>query len=118
MAWYLDEARIFVQEKSSDYKQIIARLQPLAGETVHHIFGYESPIFKISALVVGETDAALIAAMPTDGELHSFSGPVGSGWMYVNSVTLKDQKAAFQTIRPDLDCSATVYVVDVELYLD
>ena len=116
MSWTLGGTRIFVVDKSSEYRQIIARLQPIASGTVYHIFGFENPIFKISAYVVGESDLSDLGAMYNDAALHVFSGPVGFANFYVNSLSVKDQKWVKQTIRPDLDCETNVYLVDIELF--
>ncbi len=118
MAWYLDDVRIFVQEKTNDDKQVIARLTPLANGTVLQVFGYEDTIMKLSALVVGSGDIGKLIAKAKDGVTHTLHYPESvSDAVYVNSLTVKRNKAGFQTIRPDLDCQTQVYTVDLELYV-
>lgn len=116
MTWTLDNTRIFVDEKSSEHKQIIARLQPLMGGTIHHVFGYEDWIFKIRAYVVGNSDLAHLLGLVETGETCVFSGPYGQADVYVNSISVKDQKSIYQTLRSDLDCDSPVYIIDMELY--
>lgn len=119
MAWYLDTTRIFVQDEDSEYKQIIPRLQPVAGGTVHQIFGYETEIKRLNALVVGSGDLFDLTVMTTDGSYHTLTTPeeVISGYL-VSAVKSKRQKATLQTIRPDLDCETPIWLVDIELFKD
>lgn len=118
MSWNVDSVRIFVQDESQDDKQIIARLQPLADNTVLHIFGYEDPVIKLSAIVVGTGDATLLRTFAKDGIRHSVGYPDFGfiNLLYVNSVSTKRTKSIFQTIRPDLPCESPVFTVDLELY--
>ncbi len=118
MAWYIDGIRLFVQEEQQDDKQIIARLNPVNDATTLQIFGYDDPIIKINAFIVGTGDATLLRNMSKDGVRHSFSYPeIGLiDLLYVNSVSTKRTKSIGQTLRPDLDCEAPVYILDLELY--
>jgi hypothetical protein len=116
MAWYLDNTRVFVQEHKRNGTQIIPRIQPLTGGTVHQYFGYESPILNFSALIVGEADRTDIESMYYDHSAHTLSGPYGIVDYYVHSQSISLEDASYQTIRPDLDCEAPVYTVAMELY--
>jgi hypothetical protein len=117
--WTLGGVRIFTQEESQNQKQIMPRLQPLAGGTVIQIFGYESPIKALSCKVVGEVDRVAIENMTKDGALHtlvSYEGTVGD--FYVSSVSWTRDRTISQTLRPDLDCEDPVYTVQIELQLE
>lgn len=117
MAWYIDSTRVFVNDWKESDAQIIPRLQPLAGGTVLQIFGYENTITHLTGLVVGIEDKEALVSMGQDGAEHVISGPYSiSGSYYVKSVGATMQPTLMQTIRPDLDCYAPVYVVEMELY--
>ncbi len=118
MAWYIDSVRLFVQEEQQDDKQIIARLNPVNDGTTLQVFGYDDPIIKISAYIVGTGDATLVRNMAKDGVQHNLSYPEAFviDLIYVNSVSTKRTKSVAQTLRSDLDCTAPVYIVDLELY--
>jgi len=117
MAWYIDSTRITVQKLDSDKNQIIPRLQPLSGGTVLQIFGYEDEITSIGCLVVGSGDLSIITAMVTDGLTHTLSGPNNFVHdYYIKSISSKRQLTRAQTFRPDKDCYAEVYNVELELY--
>ena len=121
--WYLDNTKIIVTSESEDDKGTVARLNPLSGGTIHHYWGWEESIIKIQAYVVGVADRDAIRGMLRDGNRHYF---VGSGfanadfnWTYsgwIASATWKLTLNRFQTIRPDLDCSAPVFDMDIEFY--
>jgi hypothetical protein len=120
MAWVVDDVRIFVQDKSDNFKQIIARLQPLDNLTVHHIFGKESEVVKLNGYIVGSGDRQLILEMTRDGEYHILSGPYGIYYddMLVNSAAFKLTPVTCQNLREDLPEDSPVYIVDLELYRD
>jgi len=116
--WFLDSTRVFAQELPEDGRQQIARLQPLEGPTVHQIFGYESPIFKLNAVVVGQDDIDAIRAMSRDATTHTLSG----AWdtiktVYVAGFSFKPRRnVIWQSVRQDLDCDAPVFDVEIELF--
>jgi hypothetical protein len=121
MGWYLDSTRIFVQDWKLHEDQIIPRLQPLNGGTVKQIFGYESPITNINAIIVGSADADTLRAMTEDGATHTLvvpSGEYGADSYEVKNIALARIMCICQTIRPDLPTDAPVYTVDIELYGD
>lgn len=116
--WTFGGTRIFVQDISDTIKQIIARLQPLSGGTIIQTFGYESDVYSVNALVVGDTDLAALKAMAIDSATHTLSG-YGTvyGNFYLSNIVHKRLPTMQQTIRTDLDCESPVYSVDMELYL-
>lgn len=118
--WYIDTTRIYVQEFASTDQQILARLQPLSGATIHQIFGYESPILKVKGVIVGDTDRDAIRGMARDGSTHDLDldTVVVIGSALVHNVTCTRKPTNYQTMRPDLDCDAPVYDCDLELYVD
>ena len=117
MAWTLNSIRIFVQKDSEDAKQIISRLQPVANNTVFHIFGYEKPVRKLTAYIVGLTDKASLEGLTQTGSTYALVSPEGSeGSYYVNTVSTDRIRTICQTLRPDLDSDAPVYSVEIELY--
>lgn len=119
MAWIIDNVRIFVQEANGETGQIIPRLQPLSGGTVLQIFGYDSKVENVSAIVVGDVDRDALMAMPTTGDSYIFSGPEGYKGLYFVKKSMYRRIPNFcQTMRPDLDEDAPVYNFDLELYPD
>lgn len=119
MAWYVDTIRIFVQDEVENAKQIIARLQPLGGGTVHHIFGYEDKVYKITGFVVGSGEILTLEGYTTDGNNHTFSTPFyGNLTTLVNNVQAKPTNIICQTFDLTKAQDEVVYTVDVELLLD
>jgi len=116
MAWYLDGTRIFVQESKEDAGQIVPRIQPLAGGTVLQVFGWESDIRTIQAMIVGDTDKEALKDLRKGGTA-TLIGPEGSlGSFTVKNVSVTRVMCVCQTIRPDLDADAPVYDVEIQLY--
>lgn len=116
MAWYLDSTRVFVQEHEESDSQIMPRLQPLAGGTVIQLFGYESKIVKVMAIIVGETDRNALRAMAKSGSTHTLTFPdTSTSDFYVKSVGFKQIYNICQTLRPDLAEDASVFNVSLEL---
>jgi hypothetical protein len=119
MAWVIDTVRIFVQETNDSGKEIIARLQPIASGTVNQYFGWESPIVKVSAIVVGYTDHDAIVEMSKTGLTYMFSGAgINFGNFPVNSYSFKRRNVVCQTIRPDLPTTSPVFDATIELYVE
>jgi len=118
--WTLGGTRIYVQELSNSYTQIIPRLQPLASGTVLQFFGYEHEIKNITAIVVGSGDHDHLASLTTSGnasfELDSPEGILGN--YFVKSINFNREKTSMQTIRTDLSCYAPVYRAEMQLYKD
>lgn len=115
--WVLNSTRIFVDSKQDSVKQNIARLQPIEGSTIHQTFGYELPIVKIGGIVVGEADKAALQALVQTGSAYTLSGyGTDYGTFYVSTIGFTRLRTISQTLRTDLDCTAPVYVADIELY--
>ena len=122
--WQLDTTQIVVTGLESSNKQIIARLQPLAGGTVHHIFGYDDRVLKLTGVVVGLADKQAIEGFTKDAATHvlSYIGLVygtavygGYSWL-VNSVTFTQRNVIRQSIIPSKSCTSEVYDCTMELY--
>jgi hypothetical protein len=119
MAWTYNSVRIFTQKITPSIRQIIAKLQPLAGGTVYQTFGYETPNYKVSAYLVGETDRAAIEALAKTGATYALVAPEGAiGNFYLDGVSFDRQMVVCQTIRTDLATTSPVYIVDLELSKD
>lgn len=116
--WQLDNVRLFAQEYEMDDKQVLPRLQPINGGTVIQIFGYESEVTRLQALVVGSGDWYSLKALAKDGEYHTLVTPIWSGDYLVASVKGKWQRGICQTLRPDLPEDSPVFIVDIELFIE
>ena len=115
--WTLNGTRVFVQEHKKIGTQIIPRLQPLNGGTVHQFFGYEDPVVKIAALVVGNVDKNALENMYKSTSAVTLSGPYDIyKSYYVHSIETNIEPATCQSLRVDLDSDAPVYTVLMELY--
>ena len=119
MAWLLETTRVFPQESVKNFEQIIAELNPLAGGSTYHNFGYSEEKRSMNVYIVGLVDDAAIAAMTTTGAPVTLSGPYGAGDYLLKSASSTQVPFVIcQSIRPDLDEDAPVFVVDLELWLD
>jgi hypothetical protein len=118
MSWYLDSTRVFVTDYNEDWKQTIARLQPVSGPTVHQIYGYESPILKVKVTIVGQTDKDALAGYSRDAQLHTLSGPWGALDYYIENITFTPIITICQTLRSDLPTTAQVYEAGITLLYD
>jgi hypothetical protein len=117
MAWYMDSVRIFVDESKEDAGQIVPRLQPLAGATVLQVFGYESDVRTIHAIVVGDTDKDALKELRKGGGSYTLMSPEGSlGDFVVKNVSITRVKCICQSVRPDLAATSPVYEVEIQLY--
>jgi hypothetical protein len=118
MAWYLDTVRIFVQETSKSWDQLSSELNPLAGGSIIHNFGYSEEKRNVNAYVIGEVDETALALMTTTGLEYTLSGPYGASDYLVKNVTSAQVPVSCQSLRPDLDEDSPVFLVDFELWLD
>jgi len=117
MAWTLNGTRIFVQESKEEAGQIVPRLQPLSGATVLQVFGYESDVRTLAAVVVGDTDKDALKTLRTTGSSYALVGPEGSlGSFVVKNVSANRVRCICQTLRVDLPTDAPVYDVEIQLY--
>jgi hypothetical protein len=115
--WTLGANRIIVTNiEDDDQAQIVAKLQPLEGGTVYQTFGYENPISKLDCYVVSKEEMDAIRSLTTSGDTFELVSPEGSmGFYFVMKVSPKRVYSVCQTIRPDLDSDAPVYLVTIEL---
>ena len=119
MAWKYNDVRIFVTDEGEARKQVIARLQPLAGGTKLQTFGYESDILKLSAYVVSSGDIGLLKYTTTTGDDYALETPWGIvGSYYASAVNSKLVYSISQTLRVDLSCDEPVYIVELELFTE
>jgi hypothetical protein len=115
--WYYNNIRIFIEEMPEKTGEVIARLQPLSGGTIHQSFGWESSILNFKGYIVGDTDYAALKVAARDGNYHSLTcSGVTIGNFYLHSLVISRTKAIWQSLRTDLDCTAPVYSVEGELY--
>lgn len=115
--WTYGSVRIYTQTDVDAAGQIIPRIQPLAGSTILQIFGYDSTIKNLTAIVVGVSDHDTLEGFSIDGSTHSLVSPEGTvGNFYLKSLSIARQFSIFQTMRSDLDCDAEVYLATLELY--
>jgi len=118
MAWYYGGIRIFVQEEVGDNDQIIARLNPLAGGTIYHTFGWDILNKKLSAYVVGIDDLVALRLMTTSGVPFTLISPWSSTDYLLKHITTTTQNFNCQTLRQDLPEDSPVFLVDMELWHD
>jgi len=119
--WSYGDIRVFVQDMSTKDEQLIARLNPLAGDTIYHIFGWDELIVNVNAYVVGLTDISALRAFTKDGTSHYLASPLAanSGILYfLKAINTKLVSARCQTLRPDLAEDSPVYIADLELWRD
>lgn len=115
--WELGGIRIYTQKVTGVSKQIIAELQPLRAGSIYQVFGWEEEKKKLSGVVVGTLDMNHLKTLTTSGDVtFILNTPFGSaGNYYVRTVEQDRTMSIYQTMRPDLDCDAPVYNVDIEL---
>ena len=119
MAWYIDNVRVFPQESVKNFEQIIAELNPLAGGSTYHNFGYKEEKRNVNVYIVGIADDDAIAAMTTTGTPVTLSGPYGvADYLLKSAASAQVPFVICQSIRPDLDDDSPVFIVDLELWLD
>ena len=78
MDWSIGGIRIYVTDGNEEANQIVARLQPLSGGTINQIFGYETPVRKLSCYIVGDTDKDALINLTTSGTTFVLNSPEGS----------------------------------------
>lgn len=117
MAWTYNNIRIFVQKFDGATGNVIARLQPISGETIRQIFGYESEIIKVACIVVGETDFQAIRTLAQNGSYNTLTdGGSFSGSYVIHGFAWSKLLSIAQTLRPDLDCASPLYSLEIEFY--
>jgi len=115
--WILGDIRIYVEDIKDTKAQNVVRLQPVEGGTVHQVFGYTYPIINITGKVIGFTDKEALEDLAETGSSHTLRG-YGKiyGSYYIANMSFTRVYSISQTIRPDLDCDAPIFTVDLELY--
>ena len=116
MPWLLDDTRIFVVDQSTDDKQIIARLQPVASGSVYHVFGWESQIRKLKCYVVSGGNVLDLRGMVKDGIVHTLTSPWDAVDYYVGSVNGKQLHSVCQTFDTTKPTDDVVWELDLELF--
>lgn len=115
---YYNGVRIFVVDEGLDGEQIIARLQPLDGGTVNQVFGYVSPILKLSCYVVGKSDEEDLRNSTATGSSHLLVYDTISGDYFLQKMSSKNVRSVRQTIRYDLPVDSPVYLCELILLED
>lgn len=119
MAWTYNGVRIFVTDIQDDVQQIVARLNPVAGGTVLQVFGWDDPIYKVDGKIVGEDDHLALRNMRDDGVAYDLITPETTiSGLILSKLSFKRVYTIGQTLRTDLDCTAPVYDVNMELFQD
>lgn len=120
MAWTLNSIQIVTQDFDEGTKNIISRIQPLSGGTVLHKFGYESTVYTINAIVIGNTDKNGLLALAKTNTAYTLVTPSGNiSNVYVSSVKAKQRLGIIsQTVRNDLACDSPVFDVSIEIYVE
>jgi hypothetical protein len=116
--WTFGGTKVIVQTFDTSQINTIVRLQPIVGGTILQHFGYESPIVKITGIVVGDVDRDALEVMSKTSDSPQdlyFSTTLVDSY-YLHGFTSSRQQEIYQTMRPDLDCTAPVYKVEMELY--
>jgi hypothetical protein len=119
MSWTLNGTRIYVDKLANKKSQVIARLQPLSGETILHIFGYEGEVVSMGGLVATSGDMSALLALTTTGLAYTLVSPEGSlGDFYVKDVKYDRQSTTCIRLfdRPELEDDIPVYKVDIEIF--
>ena len=118
MAWYIESIRIFPQTSNEEWDQLIAELNPLAGGSIYHQFGWTDEKRKMSAYIVSNEDKAAIRAMVSGQQLVTLSGPHGSNDYYLKSASTENVRSVCQTFYPAKNETDPVFVVDLEFWKD
>ena len=121
MSWIFNSIRVYADKLESKTQKVIARLQPLAGSTILHVFGDESEIVTFGGLVVTDTDNDALKALVTTSTSYTLSGPEGIvGDFYIKNLASKRTPIVNICLddRPGLPEDSPVYEVSMELYID
>lgn len=113
--WVYNNVRIYVQEEDASADQTIARLQPIQGPTILHIFGYETPTYRISGKVVGQNNLNSLLSLRTTGQAYTLSGVDFYKNLYLSKINYKRSNYVYQTLDNTQSCYAPVYDVSMEL---
>lgn len=121
MAWRYNGIRVYADKYDTKTERNIARLNPLSGSTILHMFGTDSEIINFGGLVATDSDMDALKALVSTSSSYTLSGPEG----IIGDYYLKGLKAGRTPItficlfdRPAVSGNAPVYDVEMELYLD
>ena len=118
MAWYLDNIRIFPQTADDDWEKLTAELNPLAGGSIYHDWGWSDEKEKMSAYVVSLADKNAIRAMVSGTPLVTLSGPYEVQTFRLKRASLSHVRTSCQTFYPEKGDTAPVYIADLEFWKD
>lgn len=121
MSWTFNNVRIYTNRDDDKVAQVIARLQPLTGSTILHIFGNEAEIKSIGGLIATSGDLITLKGLVSTGLSYTLSGPEGIvGDYFVKDFTSKRTTAVNSCFfdRPALPSDVPVYEVGLELFKD
>jgi hypothetical protein len=119
MAWYLNSIRIFPQSADDDWDQLVAELNPLAGGSIYHDWGWADEKEKMTAYVVSLEDKNAIRAMVSGQQTVTLSGPY-------EVQTFRLKRASMSHV-PNVNCQtfytakaedAPIYIGDFEFWKD
>jgi len=118
MAWTIGGIRFYCTDLQDNENQIIARLNPLAGGTTLHFFGWDDRITKISGYVVGIANKESIEDFNKDGNTaRTLSTPYGSwGNFYISKTTFTLTNVVCQTLDPLQDKDEPTFKAEIELF--
>lgn len=115
--WTYGGVRIFLQNVDDSDAQTIARLGPLGGGTILHVFGYDDEVTNVKSYVVGLEDKASLKAMSKTGLKYILSGPYGEwGDYYLKDVKFSLMSVVCQTLRNDLPADSPMFDTQLQLY--
>lgn len=117
--WRINNIRVVTQVFDNTETNIIARLHPFGGGTIHHFFGYEDGVYRMAGLVVGFTDRNALLSMAKDDTAYAVIGwEQNEGTYYVKNVNTKRRLGVWrQTFLVDLSHAETDPIWDVEFEL-
>lgn len=118
MAWYLNAIRIFPQSSEDSWEKLTAELNPLAGGSVYHDWGWTDEKEKMSAYVVSLEDKNAIRAMVSGASLVTLSGPYEVQSFRLKSASIGYVKSLCQTFYPEKGDSAPVFLAELEFWKD
>ena len=116
--WTYGSRRIYVQKITKGASQIMPRLQPLSGGSKLQVFGYDSTVRNITAIVVGDTIEQAIEAFAKDSATaHALVSPEGSlGNWILKDYNSNRTDSTCQTIDETQPEDSPVYDVEMTLW--
>jgi hypothetical protein len=116
--WTIGGVRFYCTDLQDNKSQIIARLNPLAGGTTLHFFGWDDRITKISGYVVGISNKETIEDFNEDGNTaRTLMTPYGTwGDFFISKTTFTLTNVICQTLDPTQDADEPVFKAEVEIF--